>query len=312
MNLYLKMRKKLFFVFLLCFLFQNNGVSNSYLLTQPDTLNKKRLVLVSSSKIALASTSFIVLNELWYSKYPKTKFHTFNDSKEWLQMDKVGHATTSYYLGYLSYEIFNWTGLDKKKSILIGGGTGLLYLSALEIMDGFFDEWGFSITDMSSNFAGTGLFVAQQLLWDEQRIKLKFSFHQSGLAQYRPALLGSNLNEQILKDYNGQTYWLSTNIHSFLNQESKFPKWLNLAIGYGANGMIGGHQNNYTFCNGDPNCISLKRERQFYLSLDADLTKIKLKSKIMNSIFGSFGFIKIPFPALELSKSTSKFHWLYF
>ena len=309
MKLYLKIRKKLFFVFSLCFLFQNNGISNSYRLIQPDTLNKKRLVLVSSSKIALASTSFIVLNELWYSKYPKTKFHTFNDSKEWLQMDKVGHSTTSYYLGYLSYEIFKWTGLENKKSILIGGATGLMYMSVLEFMDGFFDEWGFSITDMSSNFAGTGLFVAQQFLWDEQRIKLKFSFHQSGLAHYRPELLGDNLNEQILKDYNGQTYWLSTNIYSFLKKESKFPKWLNVALGYGANGMTGGQQN---ICIGNPDCLELKRERQFYLSLDADLTKIKFKSKIIKSIFGTFGFIKIPFPTLELSKSASKIRWLYF
>jgi len=309
MKLYLKMRKKLFFVFSLCFLFQNNGISNSYRLIQPDTLNKKRLVLVSSSKIALASTSFIVLNELWYSKYPKTKFHTFNDSKEWLQMDKVGHSTTSYYLGYLSYEIFKWTGLENKKSILIGGATGLMYMSVLEFMDGFFDEWGFSITDMSSNFAGTGLFVAQQFLWDEQRIKLKFSFHQSGLAHYRPELLGDNLNEQILKDYNGQTYWLSTNIYSFLKKESKFPKWLNVALGYGANGMTGGQQN---ICIGNPDCLELKRERQFYLSLDADLTKIKFKSKIIKSIFGTFGFIKIPFPTLKLSKSASKIRWLYF
>lgn len=309
MKLYLKMRKKLFFIFSLCFLFQNNGISNSRLLIQPDTLNKKRLILVSSSKTALASTSFIVLNELWYSKYPKTKFHTFNDSKEWLQMDKIGHATTSYYLGYLSYEIFKWTGLENKKAILTGGATSLIYMSALEFMDGFYNEWGFSIADMSSNLIGTGLFISQQLLWDEQRIKLKFSFHQSGLAHFRPELLGNNLNEQILKDYNGQTYWLSTNIYSFLNKESKFPKWLNVAFGYGANGMTGGQQN---ICIANPNCLELKRERQFYLSLDADLTKIKFKSKIMNSIFGTFGFIKIPFPTLEITGNTAKYHWLYF
>ena len=163
MKLYLRMRKKLFFIFSLCFLFQNNGISNSCLLIPPDTLNKKRLILVSSSKTALASTSFIVLNELWYSKYPKTKFHTFNDSKEWLQMDKIGHATTSYYLGYLSYEIFKWTGLENKKAILYGGATSLIYMSALEFMDGFYNEWGFSIADMSSNLIGTGL-VSSMLL----------------------------------------------------------------------------------------------------------------------------------------------------
>ena len=299
------MRKKLFFVFSLCFLFQNNGISNSYRLIQPDTLNKKRLVLVSSSKIALASTSFIVLNELWYSKYPKTKFHTFNDSKEWLQMDKVGHSTTSYYLGYLSYEIFKWTGLENKKSILIGGATGLMYMSVLEFMDGFFDEWGFSITDMSSNFAGTGLFVAQQFLWDEQRIKLKFSFHQSGLAHYRPELLGDNLNEQILKDYNGQTYWLSFNLNSFL-KTNFIPNWLNLALGYGANGMLTGKDDNLLFPNQD-------RYRQFYLSFDIDLTRIKTNSNLLKTLFSVFNTIKVPMPTLEFNgKNDLKAYYIYF
>jgi hypothetical protein len=61
----------------------------------------------------------------------------------------------------------------------------------------------------------------------------KFSFHTTQY-QYRPNVLGSSLAEQMLKDYNGQTYWLSVNLHSFY-KGSKIPKWLNLAIGYGAN-----------------------------------------------------------------------------
>jgi hypothetical protein len=59
--------------------------------------------------------------------------------------------------------------------------------------------------------------------------------------QYRQTnVLGSSLAEQMLKDYNGQTYWLSVNLHSFY----KNPKWLNLAIGYGANGMLTGNGEN--------------------------------------------------------------------
>ena len=53
-------------------------------------------------------------------------------------------------------------------------------------------------------------------------------------------LLGSSLPEQILKDYNGQTYWFSANLHSFF-KKSKIPKWFNIAVGYGAEGMITGN-----------------------------------------------------------------------
>jgi hypothetical protein len=82
-----------------------------------------------------------------------------------------------------------------------------------------------------------------ELLWKEQRITPKFSFHTTQYAQYRPNVLGSSLAEQMLKDYNGQTYWLSVNLHSFY-KGSKIPKWLNLAIGYGANGMLTGNGEN--------------------------------------------------------------------
>lgn len=303
--------KKSIFVFLLSFFLmidcQSNSIANS-----DTTLNKKKLAWIGSSEFLIAGSSLIALDRIWYSKYPKTSFHTFNDSKDWLQMDKVGHGVTSYYISYLNYEVFNWTNLSKNKAILIGSATGLAYLTTIEIMDGFYNEWGFSYSDMGANLLGVGLFTTQQYFWDEQRLKLKFSFQKSGLAQYRPELLGDGIYEQILKDYNGQTYWLSANIHSFLNKKSRFPKWINLALGYGADGMIGGTANDYTLCNGDPSCLNLKRSRQFYISLDADLTKIKWKNKFMKVLTTSIGFIKIPFPALEINTNQSKFHWFYF
>jgi hypothetical protein len=61
------------------------------------------------------------------------------------------------------------------------------------------------LPDIIANASGTALFV----LWKEQRITPKFSFHTTQYAQYRPNVLGSSLAEQMLKDYNGQTYWLS-------------------------------------------------------------------------------------------------------
>ncbi len=45
----------------------------------------------------------------------------------------------------------------------------------------------------------------------------------------------------LLKDYNGQSYWLSFNVFSFLDIE-KIPKWLYLSLGYGGEGMISGKE----------------------------------------------------------------------
>jgi hypothetical protein len=62
-------------------------------------------------------------------------------------------------------------------------------------------------------------------------------------AQYRPNVLGSSFVEQILKDYNGQNL-LAVRLTYIPFQGSKIPKWLNLAIGYGADGMITGNSEN--------------------------------------------------------------------
>src|SRR5690606_20640636 len=117
---------------------------------------------------------------------------------------------------------------------------GFAFLTAVEVFDGFSQEWGFSWGDMIANASGTGLYIGQELLWNEQRIIPKFSFHQTKFAAKRPETLGSSFQEQILKDYNGQTYWLSFNLHAFTKNDF-FPKWLNVAIGHSATGMLYGN-----------------------------------------------------------------------
>jgi hypothetical protein len=126
---------------------------------------------------------------------------------------------------------------------------------------------------------------------------LKYSFHPTKYPAYRPDLLGSGFAEQLIKDYNGQTYWLSGNISSFLPKTTKFPHWLNVAFGYGAEGMTGASSNS-TVYNNQP-VPQYDRYRQFYLSMDIDLTRIKTRSKSLKTLLTLISFIKIPCPALE-------------
>lgn len=275
----------------------------SKFLKPSDTLNISRRNTVIISEAVLFSAGIYGLNELWYKDYPRSNFHTINDGNEWMQMDKIGHAFSSYQLGRLGAESLEWSGVSKKNQLIYGATIGFTFLTAVEILDGFSKEWGFSWTDMASNAAGTTLFVGQELLWEEQRILLKYSFHRTKYAKLRPEKLGDGLLEEFLKDYNGQTYWLSINLKSFF-KDSKLPNWLNVAIGYGADGMLKGENepNNLMFPNQD-------RTRQFYISLDVDLTKIKTNSNILKSIFSIFNVLKVPFPAVEFTdKNGIKFH----
>lgn len=273
-------------------------------LTPSDSLIPSKRNTVVATEVSLATLSLVGLNQLWYANYPQSNLHSVNDNDEWLQMDKLGHMYSSYYMGSIGANALKWSGANRKSQLLYGATLGLAFMTTVEVFDGYSSQWGFSWGDMAANTTGTALFVSQELLWKEQRIVSKFSFHTTSYASQRTEVLGTSISQQILKDYNGQTYWWSINVHSFFKQ-SKVPAWLNLAFGYGADGMLSGNAASYP--------SEMSRSRQFYLSLDADLTKIKTKSHFLKTIFYIFNTIKIPAPSVEYKGGTGfKFHSIYF
>lgn len=272
-----------------------------------DTLNKKRRTAVYVTEAALATATLIGLNEVWYSQYPRSSFKSLNDNSQWMQMDKFGHIFSSYYIGKMGMDALAWAGETKKKQLIYGATLGFVFLTTIEVLDGFSEEWGFSNGDVMANALGTGLLVGQELLWDEQRIQMKFSFMTTDYAKNNPDKLGESTIEQILKDYNGQTYWLSFNLRSFF-RESKIPKWLNVSIGYGANGLP---EDSLDFSTSPPEPI--ESYRQLFTSIDVDLTKIPTNSDFLKTVFNVFNFVKIPAPTVEYRTNGSwKFHFLYF
>ncbi|GAA3588912.1 DUF2279 domain-containing protein [Flavivirga amylovorans] len=274
-------------------------------LTPSDTLNKPRRNAVVISEASIASLSLLGLNQLWYADFDRSKFHTVNDNNEWLQMDKIGHAFTAYQMGRHGAQLLNWSGVSKKDQLIYGATLGFGFLTAVEVLDGYSQEWGFSWGDIAANGAGAGLYIGQELLWNEQRIALKYSFHQTRYAKLNPEKLGENFLEEILKDYNGQTYWLSANLHSFF-KESKIPKWLNLAVGYGADGMLYGSKDI------DNQVLTTNhRVRQYYLSFDVNLNAIRTNSKFLRAVLDVFSMVKLPFPTLEINKNKCVFHLFY-
>ena len=51
-------------------------------------------------------------------------------------MDKVGHIYSAYTESKVTMEVWRWAGLPRKKSIWIGGLSGVAYQSIIEILDG--------------------------------------------------------------------------------------------------------------------------------------------------------------------------------
>jgi len=302
--------KKLHLIWLLVLVLLQATHGQTTITADSNQVHKGRLIGVSS----LAATAYIGgmtgLYYLWYQGYERSSFHTINDSKAWLQVDKFGHTFSTYQMSRVAYVAFDWAGLNSKQTMWLSSAYGFVFFTTVEIFDGHSANWGWSWSDIAANAAGTGFFLGQQLLWKEQRMQLKFSYAPSEYAQYNPHVLGSNGIERILKDYNAQTYWLSINPQSFTSHRI-FPKFLNIAIGYGAKGMINTYNNPKTI-NGEA-IPHFKRTRQYYLSLDVDLTKIKTKSEFLRLLFSFANMIKVPLPALEYnSENGFVFHPIYF
>lgn len=298
------------------FLKNSQADSNFYKLSPQQ--KKKRIWMVGAGNVVGYSTAMIGLYSAWYKDYPQTSFHSFNDWPEWKQVDKVGHFYSAYVESRGSMELWRWTGIDRKKRIWIGGMSGAFYQTVIETLDGFSAGWGWSWADFGANILGSGTLVAQELAWNDQRIKIKFSFHRKkyddpSLNTRSDQLFGKSSTERFLKDYNGQTYWASINLKPFL-PGSKIPAWLSVAVGYGAEGMFGGTENIAKDANGNIsfNRPDIKRYRQWFIAPDIDLSKVKTRSKAVNFFLTFLSAFKFPLPSLEFSNGKLKAHAIHF
>ena len=272
---------------------------------RPDRLRK---VVIGESVLFVVTS--VGLYYLWYKKFPKSRFHFINDNREWFMIDKMGHATTAYTLATMHHDLMRWSGVKPGTAIATSALSSIAYMSIIEIMDGFSRDWGFSKGDMLANISGAALFAAQQHWWGEQRVSMRFSARFSPYAQYNPQLLGKGWASRLMKDYNGQTYWLSVNIRSFLPDKSNFPVWLNAAAGFGADGMTGASRNPDSV--GGKAIPTFKRKQQFYIAADADFSNINTSNALSAPLY-FLQFIKTPAPAVEInSDGKIKLHPLQF
>jgi uncharacterized protein YfiM (DUF2279 family) len=274
-------------------------------------INKARLYTVAGAQVVGYGTTLYLLNKLWYEEYPRQGFNFHNDFPDWLQMDKLGHATASYHLSRLGAQSFRWAGLDHRQSAWLGVISATSFLGVVEVLDGLSTGWGFSVADFTANKIGAFTFLGQELIWQQQKILWKYSFYPSEYSQYRPEVLGNNLPEKMLKDYNGMSFWLSSNLYSLSGENDFFPQWLNLAIGHSATGMI--TSRHYPFDSKSLDFPSFDRHRQWLISPDIDWQRIPTNNNLLKTLFAGLNLWKLPAPAIEYNSAEGwKLHLIYF
>jgi len=269
----------------------------------PETENqgrKGRAQIVFWVISGVYASIMLALGTAWYSPQWISSFHFFNDWPEWLQMDKLAHLCWTFHVSVLASRLVRWAGLPDSRVARSGALLGFLLVSGIEIFDGFSVAYGASVFDLIANAMGAVLFLLQQTYWKKIFIWPKFSFHHTTFAPLRPDVLGNGWLEEILKDYNGQTFWYSVRIPGM-----PLPRWLNLAVGVGAEGMIFGrdYQNE---------AVQLHPDRKYFISVDLDFSHVKTGSWPLQSLLYMINIIKFPAPALEISAQGIRFHAIYF
>ncbi|WP_082305046.1 DUF2279 domain-containing protein [Persicobacter sp. CCB-QB2] len=227
----------------------------------------------------------------WYQHMPLQGFHFFNDLDEWMGMDKLGHFFTCFQMvrwmnAYLKADI-----AEDQKRHRFAFLSGALVLFPIELMDGFGAGYGFSVYDMLANALGAFAAFIQLQAWGKVKWFPRFSFWPSDWAQHRPQLLGNNLGEQLLKDYNGQVYWSCYSLRALL-RKPWVPSFLMLAIGYRAQGMVYGRLEENLAQGYQPTPSLL-------LSVDFDYEQLPLGP--FKKIQMILEMIKLPMPTVEVN-----------
>lgn len=302
------MHKKILTLLILPWLIQPGIFAQDSTNTSSDNLKRNLLIISSITGSTLLSGSISYVS--YFKNINPVKFHFYNDFKGYLQVDKFVHSYGSYIACSTWYKGLTYAGIDKERALLLSGFFGSLPLTPKEVFDGFTESSGFSWGDILANGIGPAFFVSQELIFDEQILKYKFSFSKSDFAAQANGYLGKTLLQSFFEDFNGHTYWLSINA-SRIFPKMNLPDWISIAAGYSANGMFGMYENIDSYKG--VRIPETQRYRQFLLSLDVDWSKINVKPGFLRVILYGLNFIKVPFPAIEFnSKGNFKGYWIYF
>lgn len=175
------------------------------------------------------------LSDVWWKANEKTHFFFTNDWNTSYQADKFGHYFATYILSSYFTEGLMFSGLKKNSSAHWGAACGFVYQMYVEVLDGLYAPWGFSMTDMVADLLGSGTFLVHNYFPETQYIIPKWN-------TFPPRWLGDNnwVNKKTWFDmYNSTSYWFSVDIYHFMPENLKkyWLPWLNISAGYAVRGF---------------------------------------------------------------------------
>ena len=252
-------------------------------------LGMQRKTLLNYSLVTYSLASFYVEYQWWWKGNYKN-FQYGNDgflNNYSLGVDKAGHFYTSYFYFNALYEFMDWGGFDETTKLITSMAIPAFYALSIELNDGF-TYFSFSGYDLTANMLGIGYGVLQRQYPYLNNFKFKWSYYPSGIIPLDNKFIIAN-------DYDGHIYWLSVDVNGVLPERLKgyWPKYLNIAAGYGAKNVS--HRNAWLGLI-SPNG---PKKRKFAFSIDYNLGSFEVKDDFLNVVRNIVDYLHFPAPGLK-------------
>lgn len=261
------------------------------------SFSPQRLAFVSAMMAATNWIAYHQLNDAWWQE-KRGKFHFYKGYRRTrgfydlapgdsycYHLDKGGHFLSAIFFTESLTSIYQWVGFSESRAEMISALVASALLLEVEIYDGFFQDWGFSLGDFAANELGVLWVLAQRRVPALQAVRLKISYDPFAPVE----------DDSWIKSYNAMTFWASFPVRSWLPAAAQkiWPGWLNLAFGYGTDRLRHGRLETYLAF--DVNGEALIKSRALHL----------LPLRLL------LNYVRLPLPALQL-KPSLRFSPLHF
>jgi len=197
-----------------------------------------------------------------------------NGSLDWFDnyhrgIDKFGHIYSTSLFSEHFYFQARWSGFNNRQASWLAFGSSLFILGAMEVWDGHFKSWGFSVGDFTANMLGASWPVLQHNISWFSRFDYKMSYN----------LFASKSADPGVHDYEHMTFWLT-----FYPWTESLPKWsryINIAIGYGLESYR-------------------SQQNEIYISFDYNLKQIKPKNPWLMQLVRLLDRFHLPAPGIRI------------
>lgn len=264
--------------------------SNSLL--QHDSLSavqNKQTVLKYGMIVYSAASFYTEYKWWWEGNYHRFKFENDGFWNNYSNgIDKVGHFYTSYLYFNLTYSIMRWGDYDESTALWIAFFFPTFNALSIEIGDGF-STYAFSNSDLTANMLGIGYAYLQKKIPFLQNFSFKWSYYPSGI-------IPNDGNFRITDDYDGHIYWLSINVYNLLptGLQNYYPRWLNVAVGYGGKNISGRPS-----WVGTPISSPGNAQRSWSVSFDYNLMELPLEGGLWEPFKTLVDQFKFPAPGIR-------------